>query len=114
MNEMSTLVPAMIMFLITIAFSALCLLPMIFYKQSNAIANFYWRGLWMFLALISGLAGGNSTLMLLGFPTDIDVTQAIITGVLAAFVLFVVFGWFRLAGLASLAIFNRAKTSLSK
>ena len=111
---MTSLIPATIMFLITIAFATVCLLPMTLYKQSNEIANFYWRGLWMFLALIAGLAGGNSTLMLRRVPVDMGVSQAIIVGVLAAFVCFVVFGWFRLVGLASIALFKRARTTVTK
>lgn len=52
--------------------------------------------------------------MLLRVPVDMGVSQAIIVGVLAAFVCFVVFGWFRLVGLASIALFKRARTTVTK
>ncbi len=111
---LNTLLPAAIMFLITIGFSAICFIPMTLYNPSNKVASFYWSGLWLFLALISGLAGGGSTLMLLGIPGYIVATQVISTVIVAAFVVFVVFGWFHVVGVASFATLRRVKRASSK
>lgn len=89
--------PAMIMFLITVGFASLFCLPATLLKKKSALFNFYWRCFWGFLALITGLAGGSSTLMLLGYES-FTFANAALAGVMAAYVSFVVFAWFRLVG----------------
>lgn len=61
----------------------------------------------MFLTLIAALSGGSSTLMLLGFDPSHYMTHAIMSAAIAAFVCFVVFGWFRLSGTAIISLVRR-------
>ncbi len=95
-----------IMFLITVVFASLFFIPMVYWPRKNKLVNFYWAGVWVFLAIITGLSGGNNTLLLAGLDTML-IGQSMLAGVIAAFVLFVMFGWFRLSGLAILSIFNK-------
>lgn len=94
---MTQYLPALIMFLITVGFASLFFLPATLYKRESSIFNFYWFGFWGFLALITGIAGGASTLMLIGVES-VAFTNATIAGVMTAYVGFVVFAWFRLVG----------------
>ncbi len=63
----------------------------------------------MFLALIAFVAGGSTTLSLAGYQVD-PLSIAVLTGILSAYVGFVVFAWFRLCG-AALMLGLRGKRS---
>jgi len=94
---------ATIMFLITVGTATLLFVPMTRFPAKNDLVNFYWAGIWVFLAMIAAFAGGVNTLMLV----DIDVMKvgnAILAGTVAAFVLFVMFGWGRLSLFALLTL----------
>ena len=89
-------IAASIMFFITVGFTALFWLPVIRFKQKNPLLRFYWKGFWTFLSGITALAGGQSVLIILGFDVQIIAT-ALLFGTTAAFVVFVMFAWGRLA-----------------
>lgn len=108
---LSQFIPPAVMFAVTVIFTTLFFLPMTMFQQSNKVANFYWSGLWVFLALIAGLSGGSNTLMLARIDGNATMTHVILTSVMAAFVLFVVFGWFRLSGKAVLAFIRHLRRS---
>jgi len=99
--------PSLIMMTVTLVFTGLLLLPTLIKMRSNLI-RFYWRGFWMFLALISIVAGGSSTLMLMGVQVD-PLSMAMLSGIMASYILFVVFAWFRLVGMALFVGFQRAR-----
>jgi hypothetical protein len=103
------LLAAIIMFAITVGFTALFWLPAIKFKQKNHIVNFYWVGLWGFLSSITALSGAQAILIIL--RQDVQVfTNAFLTGVSAAFVIFVMFAWARLTLLGvSTAVKKAAK-----
>lgn len=90
--------PSLIMLLVTVGFAALLLLPTAI-KVKSDLVRFYWKGFWMFLALIAIVAGGATTLQLMGFTVD-PLSEAMLSGIMASYILFVVFAWFRLAGAA--------------
>ena len=94
---------AFIMFTLTIGFGALFSLPAILVRKANPLISFYWRGFWAFLAAIAALSGGQAVLVILGQDVTMFGT-AIMRGVTASFVLFVMFGWGRLslAGVAAI------------
>lgn len=96
---MSTILPASIMFLITVGVASLFMVPVTTFPMRNKLVNFYWAGFWVFLALIASISGASNTLMLMRVDVD-TVSLNVLAGVLAAFVFFVVFGWFRLSGKA--------------
>jgi len=95
---MGQVMPAIIMFFITIAACMLFLLPNKI-KFGSELVQFYWRGFWVFLALISLVAGGAETLRLLGYDVEMLSIRAL-AGIMTSFVLFVGFAWFRLVGVA--------------
>ncbi len=99
---MIQLIPVTIMFTVTFVVATLMFLPMTCFdfKKKSALVNFYWCGFWIFLASIAALAGGKNTLMLAGLNAD-EFANATLMGTNAAFVFFVVFAWFRLAGAAA-------------
>ncbi len=86
---------AIMMFFVTIGFTALFWLPALKFNQKNTLVKFYWMGFWSFLGGLSALAGAQSVLMILGQDVERFAT-ALLFGVTAAFVLFVMFGWGRL------------------
>lgn len=92
----STIMPASIMFSITVVFVSLLFIPAIRFQQSNKVVNFYWVGVWLFLGLIASFAGAQNTLMLLGYNTD-DFAELILFTLTYCLVIFVMFGWFRLS-----------------
>jgi len=98
--------PAVIMFMFTIAFASAFLIPMTSYAPKNALARFYWRGIWVFLSTICSFAGAGQTLNMLGFPAQAT-AESFLQILLLTFVIFVVFGWLRLAGKAALITFQR-------
>ncbi|HHL42808.1 MAG TPA: hypothetical protein ENJ42_04255 [Hellea balneolensis] len=99
-----TILAALIMFLTTIGFSALFLFPAIRFTQNCKIVKFYWIGFWAFLGGIAALSGAQAVLSILHMDVQ-RVGQAILAGVSAAFVLFVMFAWGRLTlrGVTALA-----------
>jgi len=98
--------PAVIMFTFTIAFASVFLIPMTAYAPKNNVANFYWRGTWVFLSTICSFAGAGQTLSMLGYPAQAT-ADAFLQVLLLTFIIFVVFGWFRLAGKAALYAVKR-------
>lgn len=93
--------PAVIMFTFTIAFASVFLIPMTTYAPKNKVARFYWRGIWVFLSTICSFAGAGQTLSMLGYPVQ-TTAETFLQILLLTFIIFVVFGWFRLAGKAAL------------
>lgn len=93
---------AAIMFLITVGFTALFWLPALHFNRKNELLKFYWMGFWAFLGGICALAGAQSVLIILGQDVQKFAT-AMLFGVTASFVLFVMFAWGRLTlkGLAT-------------
>lgn len=98
------LMAALIMFFITVLVTSAFWWPMTRFPRKNALINFYWAGFWTFLALITALAGAQSTLTIMG--QDVSHFSAAILGALTlTFVIFVMFAWARLAlkGVVTLA-----------
>jgi len=74
-------------------------MPIFAFPLKNKIVNFYWAGVWVFLMMISAVAGAMNTLMLMNIPAE--QTATIYLSILTlCFVIFVVFGWFRLSAKA--------------
>ena len=102
------------MFAITLAFVTLFFVPITAFKQKNELIRFYWVGVWVFLAMIAAFAGASETLKLFRYDVG-NVPTALLTSLTLCFVLFVVFGWFRLSFTAIAAgithwMNNRGKT----
>lgn len=76
--------------------TALFWLPVIKVVQKCEIIKFYWVGFWAFLGGLVALAGAQSVLIILGQDVQ-RFASAILAGVSAAFILFVMFGWGRLS-----------------
>lgn len=89
-------IAAAIMFLITVGVTALFWLPALKVAQKCEIVKFYWVGFWAFLGGLVALAGAQSVLIILGHDVQ-KFASAILAGVTASFVLFVMFGWGRLS-----------------
>ena len=88
--------PGLIMFAITLAFVTLFFIPVTAFKQKDELIRFYWVGVWIFLAMIAAFSGGAQTLAL--FQYDVTLTsEALLTALTVCFVIFVMFGWFRLS-----------------
>ena len=90
-----------IMLVVTSIFAALFFIPAIRFPQKDKVANFYWTGVWVFLGSLVALSGAEGILKLYGVTVS-SIYTGIITGCLNAFVIFVMFAWFRLCGLAIL------------
>lgn len=97
--------PSLIMFTITLIFATLCFIPITTFKQKNELIRFYWVGAWVFLALIAAFAGAAETLKMLNFEAE-NVSIALLSALTVCFVLFVMFGWFRLSFAAICAVAN--------
>lgn len=93
---LTQLLPALIMFAITLAFVTLFFVPVTAFKQKNELIRFYWVGTWLFIAMIAAFSGGSETLGLLNYETG-NVPIALLSALTVCFVIFVVFGWFRLS-----------------
>ena len=93
---MTQFLPPLIMFAITVGFVTLLFIPATAYKFKNELIRFYWAGVWVFLGLIAAFSGGAETLTLLNYDSAI-ISNAILTGMIISFPLFVAFGWFRLS-----------------
>ena len=92
--------PSAIMFIFTVAFASLFLIPATSYSPKNTVVGFYWKGVWGFFSIICAVAGAAQSLAMLGFPTE-KLSDHFLQILLVALVFFVVFGWFRLAGKAA-------------
>ena len=90
------------MFAITLAFVTLFFIPVTAFKQKNELIRFYWVGVWLFIAMIAAFSGGSQTLLLLDYDAQ-NVATAMLTPLTVCFVIFVMFGWFRLSFSAILA-----------
>lgn len=89
------LTPSFIMFIATVAMTTLFIIPILRIRIKHDLTRFYWSGFWVFLALIAAFAGGQQILLL----ADIEVEKAstfYLAGLMAAYITFVVFAWFRL------------------
>ncbi|PHR59356.1 MAG: hypothetical protein COA43_09490 [Robiginitomaculum sp.] len=86
---------AFIMFFITIGVTSMFLLPAIKVKQKCEIVKFYWVGFWMFLAGLVAFAGSQSVLVILDHDVELF-GGAILGGITAAYIVFVMFAWARL------------------
>lgn len=104
---MAQIMAAGTMGLITLAVVALLLLP-IRLKFGTDLVKFYWRGVWFFLAAIASVSGGAEVLKILGYAVE-KPAIAILAGIMSAYILFVVFGWFRLVGMALWVGFRKVK-----
>lgn len=109
---MSTVLPALIMFTITVFVVTLFFVPPTIFKRSNKLVNFYWIGFWVFLGLITSITGAQNTLMLLGYNADMLADSALAT-VTLCFVFFVCFAWFRLSSAALWHGFKKVRARLS-
>ena len=92
------LLPALIMFSITVTFVSLSLIPATFEKKSPLL-NFYWVGFWVFIALLAAISGAEQTVWLMGYE-DPALADNLLRATSVCFVIFVIFGWARLSGLA--------------
>ena len=88
--------PGLIMFMVTLAFVSLTFVPVTVFKQKNELVRFYWVGAWVFIAMIAAFAGGAETLKLMDYDTG-SIPVVFLSALTVSFVVFVVFGWFRLS-----------------
>lgn len=93
---MEQVIIAAVMLLITTATVLLLLFPTRF-KFGTDLVKFYWRGVWYFLAAISMVAGSGEVFEILGYSVEQYIIAAL-SGLMTAYILFVVFAWFRLVG----------------
>jgi len=100
------------MFFITVGFTALFLVPAVHFPQKNSLINFYWSGFWIYLALISCIAGSSNTLLILRYDASSFATPALV-GVSASFVVFVMFAWVRLSSAAFITAFKHLRKRLA-
>ena len=99
--------PAAIMFAITAAVTSLLCMPVLGFPMQNKLVNFYWSGFWIFLMMISAVAGAMNTLIILDVPAE-QTANIYLSVLTLCFVLFVVFGWFRLSARAIATGISRA------
>lgn len=90
------ILPGLIMFAITLAFVTLFFIPVTAFKQKNDLIRFYWVGIWVFLAMIAAFSGGSETLTLFDYDVG-NFPTALLSALTICFVIFVMFGWFRLS-----------------
>ncbi len=102
-------IAAAIMFFITIGFTATFCFPALKFRQKNQLVQFYWVGVWVFLGAITSLSGAQTILVILGQDVERFAT-AILFGITAAFVVFVMFAWARLALKGATTILVRSKS----
>ena len=93
------LIAALIMFVITAGITSVLCMPILAFPLKNKLVNFYWSGVWVFLMMISAIAGAMNTLIILDVPAE--QTATVYLSILTlCFVIFVMFGWFRLSARA--------------
>lgn len=93
-------VPAAIMFVFTVGFASVFLIPATSYTPKDSIVTFYWRGTWIFLSAICALAGASNAVTMAGRDVY-AISDAALMALLVVFVLFIMFAWVRLAGKAA-------------
>ena len=95
---------AFIMFVITTGFAAMFWFPALKFVQRCHVVNFYWMGFWAFLGGLTALSGAQAVLTILGQDVQ-KFAGALLVGMSAAFVVFVMFAWGRLTlkGIGALA-----------
>ena len=91
------LLSGLMMFLVTIFVTGVILIPSTKYPRSNKLINFYWLGFWVYLAMIASISGAANTLMLLEYEA-MPFANAVLTGLTASFIVFVIFAWVRFSG----------------
>ena len=96
------------MFIITSGFAALFWFPAEKYSQNCKVINFYWVGFRAFLCCIAALSGAKAMLVILGHDVA-KFAGAILTGVSASFVVFVMFAWARLTMRGVKSIANKVR-----
>jgi len=104
----------LIMLICTVAFSTLLIMPALKFQMKRDLTQFYWRGFWIFLTLIAAFSGGQQILMLAGVQVE-AASKFYLAGLMAAYITFVVFAWFRLTWVTiwglGLGLLRRLKTS---
>ena len=105
------ILPVAIMFLYTILSVSLFFIPITKFPRKDKFLNFYWTGFWLFLVAIAAFAGANGTLKILGYDASMT-SMAILAGLTASFVFFVIFAWFRLSAKAISTVISRGLTKL--
>lgn len=88
--------PSLIMLVFTVLISALLIMPALKFHMKTDLTRFYWRGFWIFLMLIAAFSGGQQILILAGVKVEAASTFYL-AGLVAAYITFVVFAWFRLS-----------------
>jgi hypothetical protein len=88
------------MFVFTVAFAGVFLIPVTNIDFKKPVLQFYWRGFWIFLSMICAITGSANTLLLAKIPVA-ETAQAAEIAILMAFILFIVIAWFHLAGKAA-------------
>ena len=96
---LDSLIPTGIMFVFTAFFTTLFFIPITRFPQKHKLVNFYWVGFWLFLAAIAAFSGGMNALLIMQMDT-LKFGNAVLFSITICFVLFVMFAWFRLVGLA--------------
>jgi len=99
--------PVLIMFVYTVALSSLLIIPALHIHIKHDLTRFYWRGFWIFLMLIAAFSGQVEM-----------ASNFYLAGLMAAYITFVVFAWFRLTwvtiwgfGLKFIRRFQSVKTA---
>lgn len=100
---MPSITAAFIMFTITVVMVSAFFLPAT-YERKSPVVNFYWVGVWMFLGLILCISGAQQTVRMLGIDAS-DFSELLLLCATLSLVIFVMFGWFRLSGLAMVKAF---------
>ncbi len=108
---MQQFLPAATMFLLTAFFATLLFLPITKFPQKSPLVRFYWVGFWLFMVAIWTVAGGMNTLMLFEF-NSYRFAEAVLFSTTLCFILFVMFGWFRLSALAVMTTAKKVKSKL--
>lgn len=99
-------VPAIIMFIFTVAFAGVFLIPATNVTMKTPVLSFYWRGFWIFLAMICAISGSANTLLMAQMPVEHTAEYAQI-GIVGAFIGFVILAWVHLAGKAAILAAKR-------
>lgn len=100
--------PAVIMFTITVIAAAVFWFPAIKFSQRCKVVNFYWVGFWAFMCWIAALSGAQAILIILGLDVQ-RFAGAVLTGISASFVIFVMFAWARLTLRGVNSLVSKAK-----
>ncbi len=61
------------------------------------LVNFYWGGTWFFIGPIAAIAGSAKTMILADYDSP-ELAMRLKSSATLCFVIFIVFGWFRLSG----------------